>query len=127
MLLVDDEEFIHKALARSLRGDPYELVHAYDASEAASILETREDIKAMMCDHCMPGVEGLEFLVHVRTHYPHVKTMLLTALADVERVTQSVDHGRIHCYMTKPWKRNVLREELWNLVYGLPNLDIDAA
>lgn len=127
VLLVDDEEFIHKALTRSLRGDAYELIHAYDAAQAASMLEIRDDIAAVICDHCMPGVAGLDFLVDVRRRYPHVKTMLLTALADVEEVTRSVNRGDIHCYMTKPWKRSVLQEELWGLVYGLPDLDAEAA
>jgi DNA-binding NtrC family response regulator len=58
LLIVDDEESIHRALERTLRREPYELLHAYDAGEAEAILGQHPEVRAIVCDHYMPGTPG---------------------------------------------------------------------
>ncbi len=115
---MDDEETIHRALARTLRREPYELLHAYDAAEAAAMLVARDDIVGVICDHYMPGTHGLELLMGIRERFPDIVTILLTAQADVELVMAALNEGRIHRFVTKPWDNDELRELLNCLLWA---------
>lgn len=115
---MDDEETIHRALARTLRREPYELLHAYDAAEAAAMLVARDDIAGVICDHYMPGTHGLDLLMGIRERFPEVVTILLTAQADVELVMAALNEGRIHRFVTKPWDNDELRDLLDALLWA---------
>jgi DNA-binding NtrC family response regulator len=116
ILLVDDEESIHKALERTLRREPYEILHAYDAGEAAAILDQRSDVRAIVCDHYMSGTPGLDFLLHVRRTRPDLIAILLTAQADLSMVIAALNEGRLHRFITKPWDGEELRRSLRKLL-----------
>ena len=90
VLLVDDEESIHRALRLSLRREPYEFLDAYDAAEAFHLLEQHPDIRGMICDQNMPGVPGIELLVRVRLRFPHVATLLLTGEATIDLASVAI-------------------------------------
>lgn len=112
ILLVDDEETIHRALDRTLRREPYEILHAYDSAEAAAILEQQPGIRAVVCDHYMPGLPGLDFLLHVRRKRPDLIAILLTAQADLALVIAAINEGHLHRFITKPWDADELRRSL---------------
>lgn len=112
LLIVDDEPSIHKALVRTLRREPYELLHAYDAAEAAAIIEQRSEIKLVICDHYMPGTHGLDLLRDLGTRHPQLVTVLLTAQADLELVMAAINEGHINRFFTKPWDPEELRAAL---------------
>jgi len=119
LLIVDDEESIHRALERTLRREPYELLHAYDAGEAEAILAQRPEVRAIVCDYYMPGIPGLDFLIHVRRTRPAIVTILLTAQADLAMVITAMNEGHLHRFFTKPWEGHELRGALRELL-GLP-------
>jgi DNA-binding NtrC family response regulator len=116
VLIVDDEESIHRALDRTLRREPYELLHAADAGEAEAILTQRPDVRAVICDHYMPGLPGLEFLLHLRRSRPKVAAILLTAQADIQMAITAINEGRLHRFFTKPWDGDELRTSLRKLL-----------
>lgn len=121
---MDDEETIHRALERTLRREPYEVLHAYDAGEAEAILAQRPEVKAVLCDHYMPGTPGLEFLIHLRRKRPDVAAILLTAQADLGMVMAAMNEGRLHRFFTKPWDGDEVRLALRTLL-GLEPVDAD--
>lgn len=116
---MDDEESIHRALERTLRREPYEVLHAYDSGEAEAILRQRADVRAVVCDHYMPGTLGLDFMLHVRETRPEVIAILLTAQADVGMIITAMNEGRLHRFFTKPWDGDEVRRALRELL-GLP-------
>ena len=120
LLIVDDEESIHRALERTLRREPYELLHAYDSGEAEAILRQRADIRAIVCDHYMPGTLGLDFMLHVRESRPEIVAILLTAQADLGMVITAMNEGRLHRFFTKPWDGDEMRGAIRTLL-GLPS------
>ena len=113
---MDDEETIHRALERTLRREPYDLLHAYDAVEAEAILAQHPDVRAVVCDHYMPGTPGLEFLMHLRRQNPKLVAILLTAQADLHMVMTAMNEGRLHRFFTKPWDGDELRGALRKLL-----------
>jgi DNA-binding NtrC family response regulator len=126
VLIVDDEESIHRALERTLRREPFELLHAFDAAEAEAILGQRSDVRAVVCDHYMPGTPGLEFMMHLRRRRPGLVAILLTAQADIHMVLTAMNEGRLHRFFTKPWDGDELRGALRTLL-GLAPAASDAA
>ena len=116
LLVVDDEETIHRALERTLRREPYVLLHAFDAAEAEAILAQHPEVRAIICDHYMPGTPGLEFLLHLRRKSPKMIAILLTAQADLQMVMTAMNEGRLHRFFTKPWDGEELRSSLRKLL-----------
>lgn len=113
---MDDEETIHRALERTLRREPFDLLHAYDACEAEAILRQNPTVAAVVCDHYMPGTPGLEFLMHLRRTSPDLVVILLTAQADLQMVMTAMNEGRLHRFFTKPWDSDELRASLRELL-----------
>jgi DNA-binding NtrC family response regulator len=118
LLIVEDEETIHKALRRTLRREPYELLHAYDAAEALAILERRSDVAGVICDHYMPGTHGLDLLRKLRRDDPDLVTVVLTAQADLQLALAAINEGQVDRFFTKPWDGARFRAELRHLVLG---------
>ena len=112
LLIVDDEAYVHRALARSLRREPYQILHANDAAEAMRILEQHPDIDGVISDHNMPGTTGVDFLLQVRLKFPDIVSLLLTAEATVELASTAVNEAGIRGLLVKPWKAAELRETL---------------
>ncbi len=116
LLIVDDQESVHRALALSLRREPYEILHAYDAAEAFHILEQHPDVGGIISDHNMPGITGIEFLVQVRLKWPHIISLLLTAEATVELAEAAVNAAGVRGLLAKPWRAVELRDILRDML-----------
>ncbi len=61
VLVVDDEPLIRMTLADGLESCGFVVVEAEDADEALTVLQTRNDIAALVTDVKMPGsMDGLD-------------------------------------------------------------------
>ena len=116
LLIVDDQESVHRALKLTLRREPYVLLHAYDAAEALAILEQHPEVTGIISDHNMPGICGIDFLIQVRLKYPEIVSLLLTAEATVQLAETAVNAAGVKGLLAKPWRsadlRNILRDIL---------------
>jgi DNA-binding response OmpR family regulator len=65
ILVVDDEKEIADLVEIYLIGDGYQVLKAYNAVEGLKILE-REDVKLVLLDIMMPGMDGLEMCRRIR-------------------------------------------------------------
>lgn len=108
VLIVDDEENVRRALKRSLRKEPYELLFAANAFEALDILELHP-IDVVLSDHLMPRMTGLEFLTEVGKCWPEVIRIILTGHADMETAIKAINEGEIYRFLTKPWEDHELK------------------
>ncbi|NQX47953.1 response regulator [Paenibacillus tritici] len=91
MMIVDDEEIITDGLAvifgkMDLGLDIYK---AYSGQEALELLHrTRVDI--VLSDICMPEMDGLELMEHIRRSWPQCKIVFLTGHSDFNYVYQAI-------------------------------------
>ena len=91
MLIVDDEEIITDGLAvvfgkMDLGLDLYK---AYSGREALELLDrTRVDI--VLSDICMPEMDGMELMEHIRRRWPQCKLVFLTGHSDFNYVYQAI-------------------------------------
>lgn len=101
ILLVDDEPKLLQSLARSLRGQPYEVVTARSGEEALQILKSHH-VDLIVSDERMPGMQGSELVTWVATHLPDVTRIILTGQASIPAAMRAINDGRIYRFLTKP-------------------------
>ncbi len=100
LLLVEDEKAVMDLLVRILSKD-YEVHTATDCEQATKVLADT-DIEVIICDHGLPGENGLDFLSRVRHEYPCIQRILLTGHRDVDLAIRAINEGNVHRYLPKP-------------------------
>lgn len=101
VLLVDDEPNVLDALTRVLRKEPYEILTANSAEEAATLLENRS-VDLIVSDEEMPGMSGTEFLGRVAQEYPDTVRIVLTGNPTLPAALRAINEGKVYQFFTKP-------------------------
>lgn len=104
VLLVDDEENVLSALARTLRGHDYHVLKA-ESGPAALELLARHEVGVIICDQRMPDMSGVELFRRIRQMYPHTVRVILSGYADVGIVTDAINVGAVFKFLNKPWDK----------------------
>lgn len=77
VLIVEDEALVRMFAADALVDAGYRVFEAGDAYEALQVLETRNDISALVTDIEMPGaMNGLALAAIVRRRWPSIAVLL---------------------------------------------------
>jgi len=101
VLLVDDDQALLEGLRRAFRHEPFTVHVARDAA-AGRVLLGGCAIDVLICDHALPGLAGVDFLVEVRRSYPDVISMLLTGHGDIEVAATALNRGDVFRVFAKP-------------------------
>jgi signal transduction histidine kinase len=101
VLLVDDEPRILAALRRRL-SDRFAILTAESAGQAVEILESGENVGAIVADMKMPGRDGLGLLVEVARRWPNIRRLMLTGNTDQDTAVAAVNRGRVFRFFRKP-------------------------
>jgi two-component system response regulator HupR/HoxA len=100
VLLIDDEQPLLDLFSEAL--SPYfEITLATSAREAGFIMH-KKAFKVVVCDHLMPGGNGLSFLVDAREEYPNTQRVLVTGYMKPEMLLRSVNEAALYRYLLKP-------------------------
>ena len=100
ILIVDDENRLRLSLSLILQKENYRVETAATAEDAQDCLQSHE-FDLMFLDLNMPGMSGIDLLVEVHGHYPHMPVLILTAHAALESAIQAVRLGA-RDYLIKP-------------------------
>ncbi len=100
ILLVDDEASLLDIFVAAL-SPQFDCVTANSSREAEFELRKR-DFKVVICDHLMPGGNGMSFLVRAREEYPHMQRILVTGYMKPEMLLRSVNEAALYRYLLKP-------------------------
>ena len=100
ILLVDDEASLLDIFVSAL-SPQFDCVTANSSREAEFELRKR-DFKVVICDHLMPGGNGMSFLVRAREEYPHMQRILVTGYMKPEMLLRSVNEAALYRYLLKP-------------------------
>lgn len=115
ILLVDDEANVLSALRRALIDDPFDVITASSGIQALKIIESTE-IKVIVTDERMIGMQGTELLAEVKCRSPYTARILLTGHATLDAAMKAVNEGEIYRFFTKPWDDTQLRFALRSAV-----------
>ncbi len=100
ILVVDDEKEIAELIEIYLVGDGYKVFKAYSAQEGLDILE-KEDIKLVLLDIMMPGMDGFEMCKKIRQSNNVPIIMLSAKSTDLDKIL-GLGTGADD-YVTKPF------------------------
>jgi DNA-binding NtrC family response regulator len=108
ILLVDDDPEVLRALTKVLEKDGYRVVPFSNASQAMrDINETKQRFDLVITDVSMPGVRGTTFLAAVKTAFPRVPVIIITAFGDWGEYMEAIHNGACE-YLNKPLDKTEL-------------------
>ncbi|HEX9022170.1 MAG TPA: sigma-54 dependent transcriptional regulator [Nitrospirota bacterium] len=119
LLIVDDEPDILLVMSANLRKEGYEVETAEDGVEALKKLGSR-DYDAVIADHQMPRLTGMEFLDRLRSGLQagpgtDIPVILVTAYGTIEMAVKAMKDGA-YSYLTKPIQYEDLSLQVKNAV-----------
>lgn len=100
VLLIDDEKPLLTLYAEALA--PYFDVATATNTREAGFQMHKRSFKVVVCDHLMPGGNGLSFLVDTREEYPDTQRVLVTGYMKPEMLLRSVNEAALYRYLLKP-------------------------
>jgi two-component system response regulator AtoC len=104
IVVVDDEENIRLFLQTLLERKGYAVRVASSAEQALSLVaEAAHDF--VMADVKMPGMSGIELCRELRTNFPQVTVIMMSAYGSVELALDAVRVGA-YDYVAKPFKQD---------------------
>ncbi len=118
ILIVDDESAIRESLSLLL-GQHYQVETAQDGEQALELFHMQSGASQInaflpdlvLLDIMMPGIDGIELLKQIRSQYPSIPVIMLTASKTVRTIVQAMKIGAVD-YLSKPFEV----EELLDLV-----------
>lgn len=100
ILVVDDDENLRWVLKTQLEDMGYTASTAEDGSHALLEIE-KEPPALVLTDLKMPGLSGMELLAKIRSEYPDMPVILMTAFGTIQSAVQAMRAGA-YDYLTKP-------------------------
>jgi len=101
ILICDDEVGVRESL-KLILSDLYEILEAENGKECLKILEKTKDIRLVLLDINMPGMNGIDTLANINKNFPKIPSIMITGYneeyyKDATRCLQAVD------YICKPF------------------------
>ena len=100
ILVCDDDREIVEAISIYLSGEGYEILKAYDGTEALEIME-KTPVDLLIVDVMMPGLDGIQTTLRIREEHNIPIIMLSAKSEDYDKIT-GLNVGADD-YMTKPF------------------------
>jgi DNA-binding NtrC family response regulator len=100
-MLVDDEAPFVETMAKRLGKRDLNVILAFSGQEALEILDNQRNVDVVILDVKMPGMDGIETLKNMKSAYPLIEVVMLTAHATVESAIEGMRFGAFD-YLMKP-------------------------
>lgn len=121
ILFVDDEPGVLNAMQRLFYDEPYEVLTASGGGAALELLQESGPVQLVISDYRMPGMTGVEFLQQVMQRWPDTRRIILSAFPDSDVLLASVNEGRVHRFLVKPWDNDAIKAVVGEMLeeYGM--------
>jgi len=101
ILNVDDEP-INGMMFRSVFKNKYNVLTADSGQQGIEMLLANQDIKVVITDMRMPGMDGIEFVNKAKTLFPGIAYFILTGYEVTPAIKKSLESGLVNRCFTKP-------------------------
>jgi CheY-like chemotaxis protein len=108
ILVVDDEPMVREVAALALQGEGFAVVTARDGREALHMIDSRDDIAAVLLDLNLPDVGAEEMVGRIRRRRPGIPIILSSGHHEPIE-TSGLQEG-IATFLPKPWELSQLLE-----------------
>ena len=92
VLIIDDEEKLRGLLARIVKSEGFNVIEAADSKSGFKKL-TQNEIDVVLCDVKLPDGNGVTFLEQIKSSFPLVEVILLTAYGKIADGVQAMKNG----------------------------------
>ncbi|RTL57035.1 MAG: nitrogen regulation protein NR(I) [Rhodocyclaceae bacterium] len=100
--IVDDDRSIRWVFEKALAREDIPFKSFTSATEAMAALEGGQLPRVLVSDIRMPGQSGLELLRHVKTQWPDLPVIIMTAYSDLDSAVAAFQGGAYE-YLPKPF------------------------
>lgn len=116
IICIDDEPTILDSLKIQLKKsfDNEYIIETAEGGEEAlelleELLEDKYEVALVVSDYLMPNMKGDELLKRIHEISPKTIKIMLTGQADLEAVTNAINHAKLYRYIGKPWQAEDLK------------------
>jgi CheY-like chemotaxis protein len=110
LLVVDDDDVFRTTIGRDLADHGYEVRFAGSADEAAQKL-VAEPIDILLTDLRMPGADGIDLLLQVRSLSARTRTILMSGYATARDYQRAIECGAVRV-LCKPFTSSELLQAI---------------
>lgn len=116
ILVIDDDPSVTASFAELLRSRGYAVCTASRADEA---LKTQDmtALQLVVTDVCLPGMNGLDALMHFRERFPRLPVIVMTGQGSVDTAIEATKRGAFD-YLLKPIEPDSLLKVVEKAVEG---------
>jgi two-component system, NtrC family, response regulator len=101
VLVVDDEKNMRSSLSTVLTDEGY-AAQAVESAERGLALLAQEEFFMVITDARLGGISGYEFLTKLRSQWPELPVLMITAYATPKLAVEAIKAGAID-YLSKPY------------------------
>jgi DNA-binding NtrC family response regulator len=92
ILIIDDEEKLRNLLGRLIKLEGYSVIETGNLKSGLKTIE-KEDPDVILCDVKLPDGNGVDFIREIKTKYPLIEIILLTAFGNIPDGIQAMKNG----------------------------------
>ena len=107
VLILDDEKRFTEELAEFLGNSGFQALEANSVSYGLSLLKS-QSIDLLILDVRLPGFDGLDILKDVKSTYPDIEVIVVSAHGDMDTVIKAMRLGAFD-YLRKPFRHLDIR------------------
>ena len=115
ILVVEDDPDLREALVDTLQLESMHVLQAASAEEAVLLINKNIDLDLIVSDVNMGAMSGHDLLRQVKTDYPQIPVLLITAYASIQESVTAMKEGAVD-YLVKPFEPEVLVETVRKFV-----------
>lgn len=99
LLLVEDDDAVHCALADVLQGEGYHVLHAFGPADAMLATQLNEEVGLVLLDLNLAGENGWDVFERLTRNNPVLPIVIITARSDQRALAEAAGVGAL---MEKP-------------------------
>lgn len=99
--VIDDDRAMRWVLEKTFKEEGFDVTSFEEAQSALDVLASNQP-DVILTDIRMPGMDGLNFLSKVKSSYPDLPVIIMTAHSDLESAVSSYQTGAFE-YLPKPF------------------------
>ena len=112
ILVVDDEDIIHRTLKRVLGNEEYIIDSAYSGKEGLKKIKAGFDYDLLICDICMPDMGGVEVLNEIRKAGIDIEVLMFTGYSTLDAIDKAKNYGAYDCLTKSFTDISVLKNKI---------------
>lgn len=102
ILVVEDDPDLREALSDTLALSRYRVLTAVDGADAVALLQEHA-VGLVITDVQMPNMTGIALLHEIKSRWPHLPVLLMTAYGVIAQAVEAMREGASN-YMVKPFE-----------------------